>query len=151
MWMHSNNPNVCNAALTALCNMCVNVVTNQVLEITSEEVDVIVNTMRNHQTVREVQESSIILLRNFSFSRTNLSVMERNQFLVPLIRSGPSNVASNRYRCIPSKPARNNCPRFIYLLLPLPSNHTQYDMHDNSPAYYRQYTGQNKYIRLKQS
>ena len=88
--MHSNNPNVCNAALTALCNMCVNVVTNQVLEITSEEVDVIVNTMRNHQTVREVQESSIILLRNFSFSRTNLSVMERNQFLVPLIRSAMS-------------------------------------------------------------
>lgn len=85
-----------NTALSALYNMCVNIVTNQVVEATSDEVDAIVNTMRVHQTVRDVQESSIILLRNFSFSRTNLRTMERNhRFLVPLIRSALSNFNGN--------------------------------------------------------
>ena len=77
MWLHSENSSVCKAALAALCNISVNVDSNQVCEITSEDLDSVVQVMRVHQTVKAVQESAIILLRNFTFSPTNVLVLER--------------------------------------------------------------------------
>ncbi|KAL7543232.1 hypothetical protein ACHAXR_012523 [Thalassiosira sp. AJA248-18] len=91
MWLHSGNSTVSNAALCALCNMSVNVETNEVSEIMDGDLEAIVNAMRTHQTVRAIQENAIILLRNFTFSRTNIMVLEQNPFLVPLIRSAMSN------------------------------------------------------------
>jgi hypothetical protein len=90
MWMHAENPTVCDIALAALCNVSVNVDTNQVSEITSDDLDAIVNAMRAHQNVEGIQRKSLILLKNFSFSRSNIMVMEQNPCLVPLIRSARS-------------------------------------------------------------
>ncbi|KAL7543729.1 hypothetical protein ACHAXR_013251 [Thalassiosira sp. AJA248-18] len=90
MWLHSGNSSVCKAALAALCNISVNVDTNEVAEITSEDLDAIVHIMRTHQSVKAVQESAIILLRNFTFSRTNVIVLEQNPFLTALVRSAMS-------------------------------------------------------------
>ncbi|KAL9182983.1 hypothetical protein ACHAXT_004262 [Thalassiosira profunda] len=90
LWMHSGNAAICKAALAALCNISVNVDTNEVSEITSDDLEAIVNAMRTHRAARGVQESAIILLRNFTFSSTNIMVMEQNPFLVPLIRSAMS-------------------------------------------------------------
>jgi len=91
IWMHGENASVCKAALSALCNVSVNVDTNEVSEISSADLDAVVYVMRTHSSVREVQESAIILLRNFTFSHTNLDVMGRNRYLVPLVRSAMSN------------------------------------------------------------
>ena len=88
--MHSGNAAICKAALAALCNISVNVDTNEVSEITSDDLEAIVNAMRTHRAARGVQESAIILLRNFTFSSTNIMVMEQNPFLAPLIRSAMS-------------------------------------------------------------
>lgn len=51
------------------------------------KLEAIVHTMRTHKDVKGVQESAIILLRNFTFSSTNIMIFEQNPFLVPLIRS----------------------------------------------------------------
>ncbi len=88
--MHAEIPAVCNAALAALCNVSVNADTNQVSEITSDDFDAIVNVMRAHQNVEDIQRKALILLKNLSFSLANIMVMEQNPFLVPLIRSARS-------------------------------------------------------------
>lgn len=96
--------------------------TNEVSEITRDDLDAVVNATRSHQNVKVVQENasklfiendndnsnvvltrcllttdnslslslSVILLRNFTFSRTNIMVMEQNPFIVPLVRSAMS-------------------------------------------------------------
>ena len=90
MWLHSENSSVCKAALAALCNISVNVDSNQVCEITSEDLDSVVQVMRVHQTVKAVQESAIILLRNFTFSPANVLVLEQSPFLASLVKSAMS-------------------------------------------------------------
>merc|ERR1719203_1849269 len=90
MWMHSDIPSVCRASLAALCNISVNVETNEVSELREEELDAIVNVMRVHSSAKDVQEGAIILLRNYTFSRMNVIRLEQNPFVVPLIRSAVS-------------------------------------------------------------
>ena len=90
MWLHSTNSTVCKAALAALCNISVNVDTNEVSDITRDDLDTVVFAMRAHARVRPVQESAIILLRNFTFSHSNVAVMEQNRYVVPLVRSAMS-------------------------------------------------------------
>lgn len=85
--MHAENPSLCNIALAALCNVSVNVETNRVSEITNEDLDIIVNVMRAHRDIKSIQQKALILLKNLTFSRANIIVMERNPFLVPLILS----------------------------------------------------------------
>ena len=51
--------------------------------------------MRHHQRDKAVQESAIILLRNFTFSYANVRVLEQNPFIVALIRSAMSNHNDN--------------------------------------------------------
>ena len=91
MVRHSNNPKICKAALEALCNICMNVGAEEVLEITSSDLEALVFVMRAHQTLKPIQERAITLLRGFSFSRTNVLVLEQNLFIVPLVRSAMSN------------------------------------------------------------
>ena len=88
--MHADNAAICNAALATLANVSAYVDTNEVSEITSGDLDAIVNAMRAHQNVEGIQRKSLILLKNFSFSRANIMVMEQNPCLVPLIRSARS-------------------------------------------------------------
>ena len=87
MLLHSENSTVAKAALAALCNVSVNVDTNQVTEITKEDLDAIVLVMRAHQDAKVVQESAIILLRNFTFFSGNVELMAETPFLVNLVRS----------------------------------------------------------------
>ena len=93
--MHSENPSLCDIALAALCNVSVNVDTNRVSEITSEDLDTIVNVMRAHHDVESIQQKALILLKNLTFSRANVMVMEQNPFLVPLILSARSTWQEN--------------------------------------------------------
>ena len=90
MWMHTEISAVCDIALAALCNVSVNVDTNQVSEITSYDLDAIVNATRAHQNFKDIQQKALILLKNLTFSCSNIMVMEQNPFLVPLIRSARS-------------------------------------------------------------
>jgi len=91
MWLHTHNQIVCKAALAALCNISVNVETNEVVEITAEDLNAIVVVMRANQTSKPVQESAIILLRNFTFSRNNVHMLEQYQCIVPLVQAAMSN------------------------------------------------------------
>jgi hypothetical protein len=93
MWIHVDNSAVCNAAISALVN--VSVKTNQVSEITSDDLDAIVNVMSSHQNVKDIQEKALILLKNLSFSRENIIVMEQNPHLVSVIRSASSTWQTN--------------------------------------------------------
>ena len=86
---------MCKVALAALCNISVNVDTNEVSEITSEDLHAVISVMRLHSSVRDVQEGAIILLRNFTFSRPNLAVMEQNSSLVALVRTAMSTFNSS--------------------------------------------------------
>ena len=90
MWLHSTNSTVCKAALAALCSISVNVNPYEVLEITHDDLEAVVFAMRAHQRVRPVQKNAIILLRNFTFSHSNVAVMEQNRYVVPLVRSAMS-------------------------------------------------------------
>ncbi len=85
MWLHLVNLVVYEASLAAICNISMNVETNEVSEITNEYLEAIVLAMRAHQTMKCVQESTIILLKNFTFSRGNMAVMEVNHYVVPLV------------------------------------------------------------------
>mmetsp|Transcript_27539 Transcript_27539/g.58846 ORF Transcript_27539/g.58846 Transcript_27539/m.58846 type:complete len:1633 (-) Transcript_27539:1946-6844(-) len=85
MRLHSEKASVCKAALGALCNICVNVDTNEVSDITRDELDTVVTAMRAHQTIKGVQENAIILLKNFTLSRANVIVLGQEPFLVPLV------------------------------------------------------------------
>lgn len=110
MWMHAEIPAICDIALAALCNVSVNVETNQVSEITSDDLEAIVNVMRVHQDVKSIQQKALILLKNLTFSRVNIIVMEQNPFLVPLLLS------------VKSKWRHTFESRVDYLLLILPSS-----------------------------
>ena len=83
--MHSENPAVCNVALSALCNVSVDIEKDEVSDITSDDLDAIVNAMRAHRNVQVIQKRAMILLRNFTFSQRNIAVMAQNNYLVPLI------------------------------------------------------------------
>ena len=87
MWLHNGNPTLCKAALAALCNISVNVETDEVAEITSDDLEAVVVTMRTHRSIRAVQESAIILLRNFTFSPANIMILGQNQYVIQLIKS----------------------------------------------------------------
>lgn len=76
LWLHLGNATLCKSALAALCNVSVNVESNQVSEITGEDIDAIVHAMRTHLNVKGVQESAIYLLRNYTFSQSNMQVLE---------------------------------------------------------------------------
>ncbi len=95
MWMHADNAEVCHAALAALANVCAYGDTNVVLEITSCDLDAVVNAMRAHQNVQKVQQNAFIVLKNLSLCRANIMVMERNPLLVPLIRMARSTWGSS--------------------------------------------------------
>ena len=86
MWLHSHNPNIQQASFAALVNLSVNMEKKQVCRINSEDLDTIVNMMRIHQNVKAVQETAIILLRNFTFSPHNVRILQENSFLAGLIR-----------------------------------------------------------------
>jgi len=87
MWMHSETPSVCRIALAALHGICISIDTNEVSDLKEEELDVIVNVVRIHSTVRAIQENAIGLLRNFTFSSLSMRNLERNPFVVPLVHS----------------------------------------------------------------
>lgn len=91
MWLHSHNPSIQQASLAALVNLTVNLETNQVCRITSEDLDTIVNIIRIHQNSKAVQENAIILLRNFTFSPHNCRILQENNFLVGLIHTAMLN------------------------------------------------------------
>ncbi len=91
LWMHSDKQNVCHNALTALCNVSVDVVMDEVSDITSDDLDAVVNAMRAHQSVQVIQKRAMILLRNFTFSQNNIAVMAQNKYLVPLIHLAMAN------------------------------------------------------------
>jgi len=88
--VHADNAAICNAALATLANVSAYVDTNEVSEITSGDLDAIVNAMRAHQNVQNVQQKAVILLKNLSLCPANIMVMERNPLLVPLIRTARS-------------------------------------------------------------
>ena len=90
--MHADNAAICNAALATLANVSAYVDTNEVSEITSSDLDAIVNAMRAHQNV---QQKAVILLKNLSLCRANIMVMERNPLLVPLIHMARSTWGSS--------------------------------------------------------
>jgi len=95
MWIHVDNPAICNAAILALANVSAYIDTNQVSEITSDDLDTIVNVMRAHQNVMNLQQNAVIVLKNLSSCRANIIVMEQNPYLVPVI-------CSARARCTPN-------------------------------------------------
>ncbi len=90
MWLHADNASVCNAALSALVNVSAYVDRNRVSEIASSELDAIVNAMRNHQSIKSIQQNALIVLKKLSLCRANVMVMDQNPFIVPLINSAKS-------------------------------------------------------------
>ena len=91
--MHADKAAVCNEALAVLANIVYD--ENVVLEITSGDLDAVVNAMRAHQNVQNVQQNAIIVLKSLSLCRANIIVMERNPLLVPLIRTARSACGSS--------------------------------------------------------
>ena len=90
MWMHSEIAAIQQGALGALCKVSINKATNQVVQITSEDIDVITNAMRTHLSVKDVQENAIVLLRSFSYNHVNVEIMGQNPHLVELIKNARS-------------------------------------------------------------
>jgi hypothetical protein len=95
--MHADNAAVCNVALAALANInvCSYVDKKLVSEITNDDLDAVVNAMRAHQNVKNVQQNAFIVLKNLSLCSANIMVMERNRLLVPLIRMARSTWGSS--------------------------------------------------------
>jgi hypothetical protein len=93
--MYADNSAVCNVALSTLANVSAYVDRNLVSEISSVDLDSIVNAMRNHQTSKSIQHNALTVLKNLSLCRANLMVMELNPFLVPLIHSAMSTWRTN--------------------------------------------------------
>ena len=91
--MHTDKVAVCNEALAALANIMYD--ENVVLEITGGDLDAVVNAVRAHQNVQNVQQEVIIVLKSLSLCRANIMVMERNLLLVPLIRTARSTCGSS--------------------------------------------------------
>jgi len=87
MWIHSESPIIQQIALGALSNISVDVDANTVTQITENDLSAIVTAMQLHDLDRGVQESALILLKNYSFSPNNHSVLRQHRFLSSLIRS----------------------------------------------------------------
>ncbi|KAL7468507.1 hypothetical protein ACHAXS_008733 [Conticribra weissflogii] len=92
MWIHSESPVIQQIALGALSNISVDVGANTVTQITANDLSAIVNAMQMHGRDRGVQESAMILLKNYSFSPNNHSILRQHSFLSSLIR-----LASSRF------------------------------------------------------
>jgi len=76
--MHADNEVVCNATLAALANVSAHVDMDQVSEITSDELDAVMNVMRAKKKMKNVQQNAVVVLKNLSTCRANVMVMERN-------------------------------------------------------------------------
>ncbi|KAL7543676.1 hypothetical protein ACHAWF_007444 [Thalassiosira exigua] len=90
MWVHAESATIQQGALAALSKISLDQSSNQVMQITPEDLDVVVNAMRTHTYVKGVQENAIILLRSFSFCPTNIHVFRQNPFLEGLIKTAMS-------------------------------------------------------------
>lgn len=90
LWLHSSSSTVCKEGLAALANISVNATTNEVSKITSAGLDAVVLTMRTHQTVKAVQESAIIYLRNSTFRSDNITTLGQNPYIRSLVQSARS-------------------------------------------------------------
>jgi len=91
MWMHASSATVQQGALSALSKISIDPPTNQVFQITSNDLDVLVNTMRTHLDDKCIQENSIVLIRSLAFCPVNVKIMGQNPFLMGLIKSSMSN------------------------------------------------------------
>lgn len=91
IWLHGDNADICKIALSALSNICADRVSSQILRISSDVVDAVVQTMRIHQNKKEVQSFAIILLRNLTFSPTNCLVLQQNKLVSPLVHNAMVN------------------------------------------------------------
>jgi len=90
MMMHSDSATVQQGALAALSKISIDQPSNEVLQITPDDLDVVINAMRTHILVKGVQENAIILLRSMSFCAANINVIGQNPFLVGLIKTAMS-------------------------------------------------------------
>jgi hypothetical protein len=95
LWLHGDNADLCQSALSALSNICVDIETKQVLRISSDVLDVLVHTMLTHQYKKEVQSIAIILLRNFTFSPSNVLILQRNKLVSKLVNNAMVNFNTN--------------------------------------------------------
>jgi len=91
MCLYSENATIQQSALAALSNLSVDVNANQVLRISSDDLDTITNGMRTHPKVKDIQESAIIVLRNFTCSPSNCLILQQDAHLPGLIRSAVVN------------------------------------------------------------
>lgn len=91
LWLHNDSADLCRSALTALENICIDLNSNQVLQISSDVVDAVVNTMRTHQSERGVQSVSINILRSFTFSPSNYLILQRNALIPSLVNNAMVN------------------------------------------------------------
>lgn len=90
LWLHYESAPSCQGALAALSKLTVDQPTNRVLQITPDELDAVINAMRFHQTIKGVQENSIILLRSWTFCPFNLTVLGQNPYVAELVKSARS-------------------------------------------------------------
>lgn len=78
MWAHNSSDRVQEAALMTLTNIAVNPLTNGVMAIRHNELEVIVSAMRRFPESVGVQEQACILLRNYTFTKSNVALMKSN-------------------------------------------------------------------------
>ena len=79
--------------MAALCNSSVDVnpdLGDQVLQITTEDLESICFVMRTHEHVKGVQENAIRLLKNFTFSPSNVLVLKMNLSVAALVQKAIS-------------------------------------------------------------
>ncbi|KAL7460993.1 hypothetical protein ACHAXS_001431 [Conticribra weissflogii] len=91
MWLYSENDAIQQSALAALSNLSVDVNANQVLRISPDDLEAITNVMRTHSKVKNIQQSAIIVLRNFTCSPSNCLILQQDAYLSGLIRSAVAN------------------------------------------------------------
>lgn len=91
MWMHAEVASIQQGALGALSKASINKSTNIVKQITAQDIDAIINSMRMHVTNRDVQENAVILLRSLTFCHDNVIVMSQNPWLQSLIQTAKTN------------------------------------------------------------
>jgi hypothetical protein len=95
LWIHGDNAGLCQSALSALSNICVDIDTKQVLRISADVLDVLVHTMIKHHAKKEVQSIAIILLRNFTFSPSNVFILQQNMLVTKLVNNAMVNFNTN--------------------------------------------------------
>ena len=79
--------------MAALCNISVIVdpdLGDQVLQITTEDLEPICFVMGTHEYVKGVQENAIRLLKNFTLSPSNILVLEMNPSVAVLVQAAMS-------------------------------------------------------------